>query len=196
LAFSVLGNAASYLLCDLDRDSITDLQPWSRELDRRSCEVTEGDGMAAVAAHLDGEADRPRLVHIDPFDHHAQGPGGYSAFELAARVADSDAGLVYWYGYTGPEAQPDALEQLAALTCAPLWCGQMKVTGGGDSPSGPAHGLGPATFGIILANVGASTADACAALGNALSDAYANAALPDGGRWSLSFTSRNKTARP
>jgi 23S rRNA A2030 N6-methylase RlmJ len=65
LAMTVLGDASSYLLCDLDRESITDLRCWSRELGLRSCEVAETDGMTAVAAWLDGEARGPRLVHID-----------------------------------------------------------------------------------------------------------------------------------
>jgi len=196
LAMTVLGDAASYLLSDLDRESIADLHRWSRELDLHSCEVTEGDGMAAVAVRLDGEAHRPRLVHIDPFDPHDQGPGGCSALELAARVADSGTGLVYWYGYSEPRAHTDAHSQLAALTRAPLWCGQVRVTGPGHSPGDRNHGIGPTTFGVILANVEASTADACAALGNALSRAYANAILPDGGRGGLSFTSRKSTGHP
>jgi hypothetical protein len=78
-------------------------------------------------------------VHIDPFDPHAQGPGGYSALELAARVADSSAGLVYWYGYDEPGTQAQARKQLAALTRAPLWCGEVTVTGANDSLGGPGN---------------------------------------------------------
>jgi len=81
LAMTVLGDASSYLLCDLDRDSITDLRRWSRELGLHSCEVAETDGMTAVAARLDDEARGPGLVHIDPFDPDARRPGGYSALE-------------------------------------------------------------------------------------------------------------------
>jgi hypothetical protein len=89
--------------------------------------------MAVVAARLDGDTDRPGLVHIDPFDRHARAPGGYSALELAARVADSGTGLVYWYGYEQHGAQGEAHKQLAALTTAPLWCGEVTVTGANDS---------------------------------------------------------------
>jgi 23S rRNA A2030 N6-methylase RlmJ len=195
LAMTVLGDASSYLLCDLDRESITDLHRWSRKLDLHSCEVTQRDGMAAVAKRLDGEARRPGLVHIDPFDPHAQGPGGYSALELAARVADSSAGLVYWYGYDEPGTQAQARKQLAALTTAPLWCGEVTVTGASDSLGDLDHGVRPSTFGVILANVQAATADACAALGNALSHAYAHAILPDGGPGNLAFTSSTSAAR-
>jgi len=190
LAMTALGDASSYLLCDLDQESITDLRRWSRELGLRNCEVAETDGMAAVAAWLDGEARGPGLVHIDPFDPDARGPGGYSALELAARVADSGTRLVYWYGYDEPGEQAWAHRKLATLTRAPLWCGDVLVTGASSAPGDLGRATTPGTgFGVILANLQPGTASACAALGNALSDAYAGAILPDGSPSSLAFTS-------
>jgi 23S rRNA A2030 N6-methylase RlmJ len=195
LAMTVLGDASSYLLCDLDRESITDLRRWSRELGLHRCEVAEVDGMAAVAAWLDGEPRGSGLVHIDPFDPDARAPGGYSALELAARVADSGTGLVYWYGYDQPGAQGRAYKQLAALTRAPLWCGEVVVTGANNSLAELDHSATLCTFGIILANLQAGTAGACTALGNALSEAYADAILPDGGPGNLAFTSTTSARR-
>lgn len=190
LAMTLLGDASSYLMCDLDRESITDLRRWSRELDLRSCEVAETDGMTAVAARLGGEARGPGLVHIDPFDPDARGPGGYSALELAARVADSGTGLVYWYGYDEPGEQAWAHKKLATLTRAPLWCGDVLVTGESNAPGDLGRATTPGTgFGVILANMQEGTAGACAALGNALSDAYADAIFPDGSPGNLDFTS-------
>jgi 23S rRNA (adenine2030-N6)-methyltransferase len=189
LAMTVLGDTTSYLLCDLDRDSVIDLRRWSRELDLHDCEVVEADGMAAVAARLDRETHRPGLVHIDPFDRDARAPGSYSALQLAARVADSGTGLVYWYGYDEPGTQGLAHKQLAALSRAPLWCGEVTVTGASDSLGDRDHSATLPTFGIILANVQEGTAGACAALGNALARAYDDAVLPDGARGNLAFTS-------
>jgi hypothetical protein len=126
----------SYLLCDLDRESVSDLRRWSRELGVHDCEIAEADGMTAVAARLDGGSRGPGLVHIDPFDPDAPGPGGYSALQLAARVANSGTGLVYWYG----GAQSRDREQLAAMTGVPLWCGEVTVTGtGGCRAPAPSH---------------------------------------------------------
>lgn len=176
-------------MCDLDRESVTDLRRWSRELDLHNCEVAEADGMAAVAARLDSETHRPGLVHIDPFDRDARAPGGYSALQLAARVVDSGTGLVYWYGSEEPGAQGRAHKQLAALTRAPLWCGEVTVTGANDSLGDLDHSATLRTFGIILANVQEGTAGACSALGNALSRAYDDAVLPDGAPGILAFTS-------
>jgi 23S rRNA A2030 N6-methylase RlmJ len=189
LAMTVLGNASSYLLCDLDRESIIDLRRWSSELGVRSCEVAEVDGMAAVAALLDGDSGSPGLVHIDPFDPYARSPAGYSALEIAARVADSGARLVYWYGYDEPGERARAVKQLAALTMAPLWCGEVTAISAGGSLGDLGRVATPAGFGIILANVQAGTADACAALGNALSDAYSGALLPGGRSVNLVFAS-------
>jgi 23S rRNA A2030 N6-methylase RlmJ len=190
LAMTVLGDASSYLLCDLDRESVADLRRWSRELGLHNCEVAEADGMTAVAARLDGEGRGPGLVHIDPFDPHARGQGGYSALELAARVADSGTGLVYWYGYDEPGERAWAHTQLAALTRAPLWCGDVMVTSASDSLGDLGRATTPGTgFGVILANLQAGTVAACAALGSALAGAYAGATLPDGSQGSLAFTS-------
>jgi 23S rRNA (adenine2030-N6)-methyltransferase len=189
LAMTMLGDASSYLLCDHDPGSVADLSGWSRELGLHNCEVAETDGIAAVAAWLSGESRRPALVHIDPFDQDARAPGGYSALELAARIADSGTGLVYWYGYGEPGAQGRAHKQLAALTRVPLWSGEVTVTGANDSLADLDRSATLRTFGIILANVQEGTADACAALGNALSCAYADAVLPDGAPGDLAFTS-------
>ena len=191
LAMTVLGDASSYLLCDLDPGSADDLRRWARELNLRRCEVAETDGMAAVAAWLDREAGQAGLVHIDPFDPDARAPGGYSAVDLAAHVADSGTPLVYWYGYDQPADTAWGWTRLTALTNAPLWCGDLMVTG---TTSGPGD-LGRATtagtgFGVILANLQPGTLSACGRIGSALADAYADAVLPDGNRGSLTFTTR------
>lgn len=189
LAMTMLGDASSYLLCDLDPESITDLRRWSRELGLHNCEAAETDGMAAVAAWVDSEARENGLVHIDPFDPDAKSEGGYSALELAARIADSGTRLVYWYGYDEARDQAWAHKKLATLTRAPLWCGDVLVTGATDAPGDLGRATTPGTgFGVILANVQAATVDACAALGTSLSDAYAGTIFPDGHPGHLAFT--------
>ena len=98
LAMTILGNSSSYLLCDLDPGSVADLRSWSRQLGLRNCEVAGADGMAAVAAYLArGEGGGDGLVHVDPFEPDAAGPGGASALECAAGVADSGSALLFWY---------------------------------------------------------------------------------------------------
>lgn len=192
LAMTMLGDGSSYLLCDLDPGSAADLRRWAGELSLHRCDVAQADGMAAVAAWLDsqrGEPAEPGLVHIDPFDPDARGPGGYSALDLAAHVASSGTPLVYWYGYDEPGDQAWAYGRLTAQTSAPLWCGDVLVTGTGRTDGDLGRATTPGTgFGVILANLQPGTAAACAAIGNALADAYADALLPDGSRGSLAFT--------
>jgi len=191
LAMTVLGDASSYLLCDLDPGSSADLRRWARALSLHGCEVAEVDGMAAVAAWLDRDAGTPGLVHIDPFDPDARAPGGYSALELAAHVASSGTPLVYWYGYDQPSEQAWAYTRLAGQTYAPLWCGDVVVTGTSSTAGDLGRATTPGTgFGVILANLQAHTVDACMAVGNALAEAYADAVLPDGSRGNLDFTIR------
>lgn len=189
LAMTVLGDACSYLLCDLDRGSAADLRRWARELSLPHCDVAETDGMTAVEAWLDQTPGQAGLVHIDPFDPDARAPGGLSALDLAVRVADSGNPLVYWYGYDQPTDQAWAWTRLAGLTSAPLWCGDVMLTGISSRPGD----LGRATtvgtgFGIILANLRSGTLSACADIGSALADAYAGAVLPDGTPGNLIFT--------
>ncbi len=193
LAMTILGNSSSYLLCDLDPGSVADLRSWSRQLGLRHCEVAGTDGMTAVAAYLArGEGGGDGLVHVDPFDPDAVGPGGESALECAAGVADSGSTLVFWYAAGEDQAAaPDgAPARLRALTDAPLWCGEVAVVTRDVSARDARRAATPGVVGVVLAHVQLATADACAALGQALAEAYAGAALPAGPPARLTFTSR------
>src|SRR5262245_27644777 len=105
LALAELGTSATYLLCDLDPGSARDLEAAAGRLglaDRVRVEV--GDGMGVLAAALAAtEEPSAVLAHVDPFDPWRTGPAGLSALDLAGRLADAGAGLVYWYGYDRPD---------------------------------------------------------------------------------------------
>jgi 23S rRNA A2030 N6-methylase RlmJ len=193
LAMTILGNSSSYLLCDLDPGSAADLRSRSRQLGLRHCEVAGADGMAAVAAYLArGEGGGDGLVHVDPFEPDAAGPAGESALECAAGVADSGSALLFWYAAgEGQAAEPDgAPARLRALTDAPLWCGEVTVVTRDASARDVRRAATPGVVGVVLAHVQPATASACAALGQALAEAYAGATLPAGPPASLTFTSR------
>jgi Ribosomal RNA large subunit methyltransferase D, RlmJ len=193
LAMTMLGDTSSYLLCDLDPGSAADLSRWARELNLHHCEVAQADGMAAVVAWLDCHGGKTGLVHIDPFNPDVRSPNGYSPFDLAARVAASGTPLVYWYGYDQPSEQAWAFTGLIARTRAPLWCGDVMITGTIRAAGRLGRATTPGTgFGVILANLQASTADACTAVGNALADGYGSVQLPDGTQGRLTFTTRTR----
>lgn len=191
LAMAVLGDRASYLLCDVDPASVQSLRDKAVELGLRDCVVEQGDGMVATEAWLAG-APRDTVVHIDPFDPWAAGTGP-SALVLAAEVAERGHRLVYWYGYDSSDRRAWAHDELAGMTGTPLWCGDIMITdsdgagGEGDLGVGTTPGTG---FGTVLANVDAGTVSACTDFGNALADAYREATLPDGSGGHLLFTSR------
>jgi hypothetical protein len=190
LAMTILGNSSSYLLCDLDPGSAADLRSSSRQFGLRHCEVASADGMAAVAAYLArGEGGGDGLVHVDPFEPDAAGPGGESALECAAGVADSGSALLFWYA-GGQDPAPDggAPARLRALTDAPLWCGEVTVVTRDASARDARRAATPGVVGVVLAHVRPATASACAALGQALAEAYAGATLPAGQPASLTFT--------
>jgi hypothetical protein len=212
LAMSLLGDRCSYLLCDLDPASAAGLRRRAAGLELHHCEVAEADGMTAVAAWLGGSAaaaapdgaaargDGPGpagqdVVHVDPFDPHASEPGGLSALTLAGRAASGGAALVYWYGCDEPGESAWAFHELAGLTAAGLWCGDLMMTdpAGGGRPGNLGRATTPGTgFGMVLANVAPGTLAACAELGRALAGAYAGVALPDGTRGSLVFTTHQR----
>lgn len=186
LAMTILGDSSSYLLCDLDPGSAADLRARSRQLGLRDCQVVGADGIAAVAAYLTrGEGGDDSLVHVDPFDPDAAGPGGPSALDCAAAVADSGTALLFWYA--GPDGIP---ARLRALTDAPLWCGEVTVVTRDASARDVRREATPGVIGVVLAHVQPATASACAALGHALAEAYAGATLPAGQPASLTFTGR------
>jgi hypothetical protein len=71
-----------------------------------------------------------------------------------------------------------------------LWCGEVAVVTRDVSARDVRRAATPGRVGVVLAHVQPATAGACAALGQALAEAYADATLPAGPPASLTFTSR------
>jgi hypothetical protein len=197
LAMRELGNHCSYIVCDLDEDSIEDLRVWAGQLGVDATVVAD-DGNATLYRRISAHDQAFDLfAHIDPYDPWSVGTSGVSALDLAAAITERGGGLMYWYGYSSPDERAWALDELAARTQrASLWCGDILV----DTPAGldiPRDGdLGAATtpgtgFGIVMANVSERTLETCQALGTALSSAYAHGALPNGSAGCLTFTTRH-----
>lgn len=198
LAMAELGAGASYLLCDVDPRSAADLRDSADRLGlAERVRVEEGDGMGVLAAALDA-VDEPSTVvaHVDPFDPRTPGPAGLSALDLARRLVDAGAGLVYWYGYDHPARRAWAVDELADGTRGrPLWCGDVRIAACAPPAVRDDGDLGEATtpgtgFGIVCANVSDRAREACVHLGEALRDAYERAPLPDGTPGRLELTWR------
>ena len=67
LALYELANGASYLFCDLDPDSVGNLESEAQSLGVTSARCLAADGMTAVADYVASATGRV-LVHIDPYD--------------------------------------------------------------------------------------------------------------------------------
>jgi 23S rRNA A2030 N6-methylase RlmJ len=201
LAMAELGSDSSYLLCDLDKGSVADLAATADHFGLGDdVEVVAADGMAALNAAL-ATVSRPSgvLAHVDPYDPRVPGPSGLSALDLARRLVEAGAGLVYWYGYDRPERRMWALDELAEGTTRPLWVGDMLVTGA-DGATAADGDLGVATtpgtgFGIVCANLSPRSLAACEALGVETSASYDGVPLPDGTPGRLDFDARAIAAR-
>ncbi len=194
LAMLELGTNCSYVFCDRDPGSGTDLEAWSTRLgvDAR---VVASDGMTALHEELLATDDTSGVfAHVDPYDPQLPGPAGLSALDLAGALIRRGIGLMYWYGYDRPQHRAWALDELAARgTGSELWCGDVMIESQAEPNVRDDGDLGEATtpgtgFGIVLANVEQRSVVACAELGAALSTAYDAAPMPDGTPGRLDFT--------
>jgi 23S rRNA A2030 N6-methylase RlmJ len=194
LAMTELGAAASYLFCDTDVGSVADLEAAASRLGLEDCvRVVCSDGMTALHESLVG-VDGKVVAHIDPYDPWAQGPAGVSAVGLARELIQRGVGLVYWYGYDGPEQRGWAFDELReSSSAAILWCGDVMIAShekaafGGDLGDATTPGTG---FGVVCANVSREAINACRRLGEELARAYDGIPLPDGMSGHLDFTVR------
>lgn len=182
-AMSLLGDRADYLLCETDTASADDLRRWARQLGLTRVRVVEDDGMTTLSAWL-GTVQERALVHVDPFDPHAAEPGGMSAVQLAEHVADSDAALLYWYGYHGAAERAWPLREMSPRAAGCVSSLDVLVTeaSGPPRPEKAENGTAPgAGFGILLANVSPEAVRRCHRVGRHLVQAYEGRRLPSGG---------------
>jgi 23S rRNA A2030 N6-methylase RlmJ len=200
LAALELGSGCSYLVCDLDPSSVTNLRAAAVQLGIASrVKVLDTDGMTALhQALLASEPDGPTTVaHIDPYDPRAVGPSGLSALDLARELIARRIGLVYWYGYDQPERRAWAFHELSESPHDPtIWCGDVMVAASdadlvdGDLGVATTPGTG---FGVVCANLSINTIHACRQLGEELTAAYDDIPLPDGRPGHLEFTTQTST---
>jgi 23S rRNA (adenine2030-N6)-methyltransferase len=198
LAMRMLGDAAEYLLCDLDPESTASLRAAGDELGLSGQElVREADGMTTVleeARRLQGEpADV--VVTIDPFEPFVVA-GGASALEVAAGLIASGFKVVYWYGYDAPEqrAYPAGmLREYARETGQAIWCGDLMIAAALGHSEQELEALlagadGPgAGCGVVCGNFLPASSERCARLGEGLAKAWQDAKLPNGSPGSLEF---------
>lgn len=147
LAMTLLGRACRYVFHDTDPASVADLQAARERLGLRDkVEVIHGDGLAQTTALLRaGALDTASLVHVDPFDYRATGPGpgAVSAAELITCLAEVDIPAFVWYGLMEPSAVHELFHEVTTgAPTAQAWCAELRVGGGQADTAGIGPGCG------------------------------------------------------
>ena len=145
LAMMLLGPACRYVFCDTDPASVADLQAARERLGLRDkVGVIHGDGLAETTALLHAHAiGAASLVHVDPFDFRAAGPGVVSALELVTCLAAASIPTFAWYGLTAPSATHELFHEVTiAAPAARAWCAELRVGGRRANAAGIGPGCG------------------------------------------------------
>ena len=164
LAMMLLGPACRYVFCDTDPASVADLQAAAeRQGLRDKVEVIHGDGLAETMALLQTHAiTAASLVHLDPFDFRAAGPGVVSALELLTCLAAAGIPPFAWYGLTAPSAAHELFHVTTAAPATLAWSAELRVGGRRANAAGIGSGCGVLFTAADLAPAGSMrrTADA------------------------------------
>ena len=166
LAMMLLGRACRYVFCDTDPASVADLHAAGERLGLRDqVGVIHGDGLAETASLLQAHAiGAASLVHVDPFDFRAAGPGGVSALELVTCLAAASIPTFAWYGLTAPSAAHELLREVTtAAPAARAWSAELRVGGQRADAAGIGSGCGVLYTAADMAPLGSMSraADAC-----------------------------------
>ena len=191
VAMKVLGPDGEYVFCDLDPNSTGNIRDTSMSLGVRSAQVPTADGMGAVHTALATRDATSAVVFIDPFDHHALGPSGLSALNVAAEAANAGAVVVYWYGYNRIDRRNWIVDELALRDGdSNWWCGDLMVAAAGADMTNGDLGVAssPGTgSGLVCINASTEAMEQCTLLGTALAEAYRDRPLPSGQTGNLNF---------
>ncbi|MGZ8629562.1 MAG: 23S rRNA (adenine(2030)-N(6))-methyltransferase RlmJ [Actinomycetota bacterium] len=188
LAMEVLGDTATYLLCDLDPGSVADLIRTARELDLADLvRVERADGLATIwagAQDLSPEAAATTFVLLDPFDESERSADGMDALDLFARLAVAGFPTALWHGYD-QVADREAIRTRGAVEGIGTHTLDVETAFlRGETTLTPGVG----GCGVFLANVPGDDVDHVERLGRQLEACYDAALMPDGTPGSLRFT--------
>jgi 23S rRNA A2030 N6-methylase RlmJ len=145
LAMMLLGEACRYVFCDTDPASVADLLAARERFGLPDkVRVVHGDGLAETTALLQTSAvGAASLVHVDPFDFHAAGPGVISALELVMCLAAARIPTFAWYGLSAQSAAHELFHEVTiAVPAARAWCAELRVGGQEANAAGIGSGCG------------------------------------------------------
>jgi 23S rRNA (adenine2030-N6)-methyltransferase len=188
LAMEVLGDTATYVLCDLDTASVADLTRSARELDHSDLvRVEHADGLATISEisrGMPGEQADATFVVIDPFDPTQRSADGIDALDLFTALAAAGFRTMLWLADEAADgasiverAADDGVEPVCSL-------GIETALARGETSLNP----GVERCAVVLANQPTDDAGHAERLGRQLAALYDEALMPDGTPGALAFT--------
>jgi 23S rRNA (adenine2030-N6)-methyltransferase len=185
LAMEVLGDAATYLLCDLDPSSVADLTRAARELNLSDLvRVERADGIESIWAAAPGvpaDGSASTFVLLDPLDPSERSADGMDAFDLFSRLASGGFPVALWIGYADIAGRGETLDRttVEGVTTHVLEVGTAFLRG--ETTLDP--GVGGCA--MVLTNVPGDDVDHTERLGRQLAACYDDVLMPDGTPGSL-----------
>jgi len=186
LAMEVIGDAATYLFCELDPGSVADLTRTARALGFHDLvRVERADGLATVWATAQGLAPgavAETFVMLDPFDEAERSIDDMDSLDLFTRLAAGGFPSVLWRGYDDVAGR----DTMRARTVDGVSTSTLDIETAflrGETTLHPGVG----GCGMVLANVAADVVDHIERLGRQLEACYDEVVMPDGTPGSLRF---------
>jgi hypothetical protein len=104
IAMELLGDAAEFVFCDLDGQSLATIAQDARALGvPAGCvRLLHGDGVSALVDELVAlteEEGSGTFLHVDPYRPLESGRGGESSLGLFVGAAQRGVGSMLWYGF-------------------------------------------------------------------------------------------------
>jgi hypothetical protein len=115
-------------------ESVVSARSRSRDCGRSRC--LDGDDLPPLP-------DSASLVHVDPFDFRAAGPGFVCALELVTCLGAASTATLAWYGLRSPSAAHELFHEVTiAAPAARAWCAELRVGGRRADAAGIGPGCG------------------------------------------------------
>jgi 23S rRNA (adenine2030-N6)-methyltransferase len=194
IAMELLGDAAEFVFCDLDGQSLATIAQDARALGVPAGRVRllHGDGVSALVDELVAlteEEGSGTFLHVDPYRPLESGRGGESSLGLFVGAAQRGVGSMLWYGFDARDERALVLDALRERIAVGAWYGEVSLRAEDLSEVGFDPGV--LGCGVVVCNVGEEALAACSRLGEGLASAYAGAQLPNGRDGALEFEEGN-----
>jgi len=190
VAMSVLGNRATYVFCDLDNDSLEDIERMAGALKLQDkVRTAHADGVATISSESAADSSHV-LAFIDPFRPFEKSACGVSPSELCFELARSGCKCIFWYGFGSASERESCWSHFSCPSDkehprVQPWIGEIVLeTVEKGLPSFDPGVLGCA---VVCSNLMETTIAAIVRTGAALAGLYVGYRFPEGASGALSF---------